>query len=111
MDVAGVWSAVQQIMESLWDKFLVFVDGLGPIRESIVAHFGQTGLIATYIALGVVALLVLHRLLKITFAALKYLVVPSIVLAFVGTLILPYSFVFLLPITVSLCSLVLLFKA
>ncbi len=111
MDVASLWSAVKQIMESLWDKILAFVDGLGPIRETILTHFGQTGLIATYIALGVIAILVIHRLLKITFAALKYLVVPSIVLAYVGTLILPYSFVFLLPITVSLCSLVLLFKA
>jgi len=36
--------------------------------------------------------------------------VPSVVLAFVGSLIFPLPFVALLPATVALCSVVFLFK-
>jgi hypothetical protein len=36
--------------------------------------------------------------------------VPALVLAFVGSMVLPYSFAMLLPVTVAGCSLVLLFK-
>jgi hypothetical protein len=111
MDLSGVASVVKEVMQVIWEKLGDVLGGLAPVKEAIVGQFGQAGLVAAYIALGVICLLVVYRLLKITFAILKYLVVPAVVLALVGTLILPYSFVFLLPITVSFCSLVLLFKA
>jgi hypothetical protein len=53
---------------------------------------------------------VIWRLTKITFATLKYLVVPAIGLAALGSFVLPYSFVMLLPVTVTACSLILLVK-
>ena len=111
MDVSSIGSVVKQVMQTLWEKLGDLLDGLAPVKEAILSHYGQAGLIAAYIAFAVITLLILYRLLKITFAILKYLVVPSVALALVGALILPYSFVFLLPITVSLCSLILLFKA
>ncbi len=79
-------------------------------RQYILDNFGQTGLIAAYITLGVLIVFVVSRLVMMTIAAIKYLVVPALVLAFLASLILPVSFGVALPVTVTLCSLVLLFK-
>ena len=79
-------------------------------RAYIVDHFGETGLIAAYIALAVVVLFVVSRLAKLTFSAVKYLVIPSLAIAFLASLFLPYTFATALPVSVTVCSLFLLFK-
>lgn len=76
----------------------------------ILEHFGQNGLYAAGIVAAALGIFLVMQLIRITFAALKYLVVPGIGLALIGSFVLPYSFFFLLPITVSACSLLLLFK-
>ena len=102
------------LIEELWDRVSEFFDEylgvFASIRELIIEHFGHNGLIATFIILGVLVVILVSRLAKITFATVKYLIVPAIALAFVGSLLLPYSFFILLPVTATVCSLVLLFK-
>ena len=82
----------------------------GAIEKFILQHFGQNGLYAAYIAVAALLLLIITRLAKMAFSTLKYLVIPSVALAFAGSFFIPYSFVALLPVTVTLCSLFLLFK-
>jgi hypothetical protein len=79
-------------------------------RDWILQNFGTNGLYAAYLVGFVLAVFVLSKAVKITFAMLKYLVVPGFGLALVGSFVLPYSFFFLLPITITGCSLLLLFK-
>ncbi len=83
---------------------------LGSIKGMILEHFGPNGLIASYIVLAVLILVIVSRLARITFSTLKYLVVPAVALAAIGSFVLPYSFAMLLPVTVATCSLFLLFK-
>ena len=83
---------------------------IGSIQQFILEHFGQSGLYASYIALAAIILFIVSKLAKLTFSTLKYLVLPSLVLAFAGSFFVPYSFLALLPVTVSVCSLFLLFK-
>ncbi len=83
---------------------------LAPVKQMILNQFGWPGLMAAYIAGGVILLLVIWRLTKLTFAAVKYLVVPALGLAFIASLVSPYSFTTALPVTVTLCSLLLLAK-
>ena len=101
-------------ISDLGDRAAVEADnlsgGLGSIKALILDNFGPNGLTAAYIVLAVVVLVIVWRLTKITFATLKYLVVPAIALAFLGSFVLPYSFVILLPMTVVGCSLILLVK-
>jgi hypothetical protein len=111
MELGTIWDIVQQVMHGIYGLAAGFIHALAPLKDLIVAHCGQTGLIAAYVALAVIGIIVVQRLMRITFAVLKYLVVPSVGLAFLGTLLLPLSFAFLLPITVTLCSLLLLLKA
>lgn len=82
----------------------------GSLKATIIENFGQNGLYAAYVVLAVLILVVVSRLTKITFSTIKYLIIPSLALAFVVSLLTAYSFLGLLPVTVTVCSLVLLFK-
>lgn len=83
---------------------------LSGAEQFVLQHFGQTGVYAAYIALGAIGLYIISRLIKMSFAVLKFVVAPSVALAFVGSLFLPFSFFYLLPVTVSLSSVFLLFR-
>ncbi|HOP06076.1 MAG TPA: hypothetical protein PLF13_02160 [candidate division Zixibacteria bacterium] len=83
---------------------------LDPIKAMIVEHFGQNGLYAAYIVLAALLLFIIMTVARVTFSALKYLVIPAIALAFVGSLMTSYSFVALLPVTVTISSVFLLVK-
>ena len=83
---------------------------LGEIKMFIVDTFGQNGLYATYLVLAALVVLLASKLVGLTFSAVKYMVIPGVILAFLATIFLPYSFFTALPITVTVCSLFLLFK-
>jgi len=83
---------------------------LALIKGYILTYFGPNGLIAACVIVAVILLLLLGKLANLTFAAMKFLVVPAVVLALVGSVVLPYSFVVLLPVTATVCSLGLLFR-
>ena len=80
------------------------------VKAFIVENFGESGLYAAYIATAAIAVFVLSKLFKISFSILKLVVVPSVALAFVATFFLPYNFFYFLPVTVSLFSVLLLFR-
>ena len=83
---------------------------LGNLKGFILEHFGTNGLYASYLVLFVLVVVIISRLAKITISTLKYLVVPALALAFLGSFFLPYSFLAILPATATFCSLFLLFK-
>lgn len=83
---------------------------LAPIKAYVLSHYGDNGLMAAYIVLGVTAVLLVYRLLQLTFSAVKYVVLPSVALAFLGSIVSPLSFTVLLPATVAVCAIVFLFK-
>ena len=87
-----------------------YTGAFGAGQQWILENFGQNGLYAAYIVLAALAVFLITRLLKITLSAVKYLVIPGIGLALLGSFVLPYPFLFLLPITMTACSLLLLFK-
>ncbi len=101
-------------LQSLADDASVKADEysgvIGSIQQLIVEHFGQNGLYAAYIALAALILFVVSKLAKLTFSTLKFLILPSLALAFAGSFFVPYSFLALLPVTVAVCSLFLLFR-
>jgi hypothetical protein len=83
---------------------------VGAVKDFIVSHFGQNGLIAAYIALAVIALVLLLRVVKTSLAAVKYLALPALILAALASYFFGISFTVSLPVTVTACSLLLLFK-
>lgn len=100
----------KQVAESAASKADEYSGVLGSVQNLIVEYFGQNGLYAAYIVAAAFILFVISKLAKLTFSTIKYLVVPAVALAFVGSFFVPYSFPALLPVTVTVCSLFLLFK-
>jgi len=101
---------VNEIVDKASNQAAEYSGVLGSIKGFIVEHFGTNGLYAAYLVLVIFVLIIVSRLAKITFSTLKYLVIPALALAFLATFFLPYSFVAMLPVTVTFCSLFLLFK-
>jgi len=103
-------SQVSNLAESASQKADEYSGVLGSARELILEHFGENGLIAAYIAIAVLALFLISKLVKLSVSALKYLVIPALALAALASFVTPFSFFVALPVTVTACSLVLLFK-
>lgn len=103
-------SQAQELSGKVSEKFDEYSGAFGSVKGLIIEHFGQNGLIAAYIVVAVLILVIVSRFAKITFATIKYLIIPAIALAALGTFVLPYSFFMMLPVTVTACSLILLFK-
>jgi hypothetical protein len=99
-------SAADWAIASAEDLGLAAVAARGWILET----FGQNGLYAAYLVGLALGLYAVMQIARMTFAAVKYLILPGVALALVGSFVSPYSFFFLLPITMTGCSLVLLFK-
>ncbi len=83
---------------------------LDPIRQFIFDHFGQTGLYAAYMLAAAIILLVIYKLVKLSFELLFFIALPSVLAAFVLTFFLPFSFFYLLPATVAVFTLGLVMK-
>ncbi|HWR82829.1 MAG TPA: hypothetical protein VN285_05975 [Candidatus Deferrimicrobium sp.] len=102
-------------LAGLWDKVARAIEEhagfLQTARDFILEHFGSAGLVAACVVAVTLFFLVLWQLTKLSFATVKYLILPAVILAGAGSLLLPYSFFNLLPITITACSLLLLFMA
>lgn len=83
---------------------------IGELQAYILETFGQNGLYAAYLVLAAMIVLLFSKLVGLTFSALKYMVIPAVILAFLATFFSPYSFFTALPVTVTACSLFMLFK-
>lgn len=103
-------SQTKELSEKVSERLDEYSGVFGSVKELIVDHFGENGLIAAYIVVAVLILVLVSRLVKITFATIKYLIIPAVALAALGAFVLPYSFFLLLPVTVTACSLILLFR-
>jgi len=110
MSSGDLLTQVKQVAEGAARQVDEYSGVIGSIQALIVEHFGQNGLYAAYIMAGAFLLFVIAKLARITFSTLKFLIVPAVALAFLASFFVPYSFVALLPVTVTSCSLFLLFK-
>jgi len=83
---------------------------LDPIRQFIVDHFGQNGLYAAYLIAAVIVGLLVYKLIKLSFELIFLVVLPAVVASFVLTMVLPYSFFYLLPATAAVFTMGLVVK-
>ncbi len=102
---------VKQLADEASLKAEEFSGPMGSIHEYIVDMFGPNGLIAAYVALGILVLVLASKLIGLTLSAIKYMVVPALVLAFLVSMLSPYSFFAALPVTAAGCALLMLMKA
>jgi hypothetical protein len=83
---------------------------LTTVRLFIQDKFGTPGLVAASIFLVSLAVVFLMKTIKISFDIIRYVAIPSVAVTFVATYFLPYSFIYILPVTVAFFSVVLIVK-
>ena len=81
------------------------------LAGEVSLRFGQSGLLAFYIVIISVSVVVLWKAVSLLFAIIRYLILPTVILAWIGSMIFPYPFTTLLPVSAAGCSLILLYKA
>jgi hypothetical protein len=79
-------------------------------RVFIEDRFGTPGLIAAALLLLSIIGLLISKAVKMSFDVVRFVVVPAVAVTFVATYFLPYSFVYILPVTVAFFSIVLIVK-
>lgn len=94
-------------------RFLSSIDPTGFFAmgvQFIQMHFGMAGVVAALILMVAIVILIVAKLLKIAFDVLRFVLLPAVVVTFVATFFLPFSFVYILPVSVALFSVVLFIK-
>ena len=79
-------------------------------RHFIEEKFGTAGIIAAALLLVSIVGLILGKVTKLSFNLVRFVVIPSVAITFIATYFLPYSFVYILPVTVAFFSVVLMVK-
>ena len=82
----------------------------GSIKTWIVGQFGEQGFIFACIAVSALVLFIGIKMAKTTFSMITYFLVPAVGLAALGSIILSYSFISLLPVTTIFSAVLLLVK-
>ncbi len=99
-------AALQHLSENVTVKTELF----GQAKEFIEVRFGTPGLIACGLLLASILGLILAKVTKLSFDLLRYVAIPAVATTFVASYFLPYSFVYILPVTVAFFSIVLIVK-
>lgn len=79
-------------------------------RQFIEERFGTAGIIAAALLLVSIVGLILGKVTKLSFNLVRFVVIPSVAVTFIATYFLPYSFGYILPVTVAFFSVVLMVK-
>jgi len=101
---------MEQIIEKLLGLLKFVPDSLEAVKQLIQDNFGTAGVIAAATLFVSIVALLLSKILKAGFNIVRYVVLPSVVVTFIATYFMPYSFAYILPVTVSFFSVVLMIK-
>ncbi len=76
----------------------------------LTAEFGPVTAWAIYLAMAALAVLVLWRLVKLSFDVVRCVAVPSMAVALIGAWLSPLSFISILPVAAALFAGLMLFR-
>ncbi|MFH2035141.1 MAG: hypothetical protein ABIJ45_01960 [Candidatus Zixiibacteriota bacterium] len=101
-------------MNELIQQALVQIGEPGGFFDSakmfVEERFGTAGLVAAGLLIAAILGLILSKAVKMSFDVVRYVAVPAVAVSFIGTYFLPYSFVYILPVTVAFFSIILIIK-
>jgi hypothetical protein len=101
------WKTLEVGLQSLAGGL---TEKVASLHGELVAGLGMTGALAVYLTLGILAVLVLWRMVKLSFDVIRCVAIPALVVAFIGAWLMPFSFYHILPVTAALFSGILLLK-
>lgn len=105
-----MFSKISHIVNSVVQNLTIPLDWFEEINVYFHDHFGLWGQVAFNIVLFYFIFLVLSKIFKATFDVVFYVAIPSLVLSFLTSFVLPYAFVTILPFSLGLLILVNIFR-
>jgi hypothetical protein len=105
-----MYTRLSHIVDSLVQSFTVLLDWFEDANVYLQDHFGLVGQLVFYLVLFYFVSLVLFKISKAAFDLIFYVIIPSLVLSFVTSFILPFTFATILPICVGLLVVVNIFR-
>lgn len=85
-------------------------DAVVSLHSRMTGAYGSTATIAVYLTSGALVVLMLWRLLKLSFDIIRFVAIPAIVVALLGAWLLPVTFYHALPLAATLFSGILLLR-
>jgi hypothetical protein len=80
------------------------------LHSYLVSTLGRTAAIAVYLSVAAIVLLAIFRSAKFSFDLLRFVILPTAAVGFLGSLLLPYSFATIAPFAAIVCSTLLLIR-
>ena len=98
------------IVNSVAQKFTILRDWFENVNLYLYNHFGFWGQLAFCLVLIYFLLLILFKISKAAFDVVFYVIIPSLVLSFLTSFVLPFTFATVLPVCVALLIVVNVFR-
>jgi len=104
----------EEIKSELFARAELFVSSIPEQAQDfhsyLIDNCGQTITMAIYLAVVALVLLAVHRGVKLSFDLLRFVVIPTIAVGFIGSLVIPYSFFHIVPFAAIVFSTLLFLK-
>jgi len=104
-----------EIMNAVLAKIFAFAGGLGATvmfyHQMLVERVGEQVAAGIYLCALIVILGIFFKIFKLAFNILRYVVVPALVVGYIGTTFFSVNFLAILPIAGAAGSLFFLFKS
>lgn len=85
-------------------------DTLAGLHGYLIGQFGAMATWSIYLAAAAIAVLVIWRLVKLSFDILRCVAIPSVAVALVGAWLSPLAFMHILPVAAALFAGLMLFR-
>lgn len=106
-----MFSKLSNIVNSVVQNLTVPLDWFEEVNVYFHDHFGLMGQVAFNLVLFYLIFLILSKIFKATFDVVFYVAIPSVVLSFLTSFVLPYTFVTILPFCLGLLIVVNIFRS
>jgi hypothetical protein len=92
-----MFPTLSHIANSVGQSFAVLLDWFEKANVYFHDHFGLTGQVTFNVALFGLLFLILMKISKAAFKAVAYVIIPSVILSFLTSFVLPCTFLTALP--------------
>lgn len=106
---------MNEILETVLNRLSVWASQIGvnilAYHKLLVDQVGEKLAMGIYLCAAILVLLVIFKVFKLAFNILRFVIIPSVVVAYVASMFLSFSFLAAMPIAGALFSVLLFIKS
>ena len=104
-----------EILEAVFARLSVLVSKIGlnvlGYHKMLVDQVGEKLAMGIYLCAAILILLVVFKVFKLAFNILRFVIIPSVVVAYIGSMFLSLSFLAAMPVAGALFSVLFFIKS